>query len=162
MKKQSILLFSIITALGYSQKSIDKVLQQLNSNAVPYIYAQELSKLSAPIILDAREQTEFEISHIKGAIFVGYDKFDIARTTQLLTSKTQKIVVYCSLGVRSERIGEKLLKAGYTNVYNQHGGIFDWKNKGFDVVDSNNVTTQNVHAYSKIWSKYLTKGNKIY
>jgi len=33
--------------------------------------------------------------------------------------------VYCSLGIRSEVIAKKLKKAGYTNVFNLYGGIFE-------------------------------------
>ena len=40
------------------------------------------------------------------------------------------IIVYCSIGVRSEDIGEKLKELGYTKILNLYGGIFDWKNKG--------------------------------
>ena len=71
-------------------------------------------------------------------------------------------MVYCSLGVRSEDIAEKLKKAGYTAVFNLYGGIFEWKNKGFSVVDLQNKETQKVHAYSKNWGKWLLKGEKIY
>lgn len=162
MKKIFSITIIFFSCLGFSQKPIAKVLKELNRNSVPYISAEALSQLKNPTILDAREKAEFEISHIKNAFFVGFDQFNLEKTTKILTDKNQKIVVYCSLGVRSERIGEKLLKAGYTNVYNLYGGIFDWKNQNFSVVDSNNIETQNVHAFSKEWSKYLKKGNKIY
>ena len=149
--------------LLHSQKSIDKVLKTYNNNSVPYISSQELSKLDNNIILlDAREANEYEVSHLKNAIFVGYDKFNSKIISGKIPDKNKKIIVYCSLGVRSEKIGEKLLKLGYTNVYNLYGGIFDWKNNNFEVVDSTNQVTENVHAFSKSWGKYLTKGNKIY
>ena len=64
--------------LLHSQKSIDKVLKTFNNNSVPYISSQELSKLDNNIILlDAREANEYEVSHLKNAIFVGFDKFDM-------------------------------------------------------------------------------------
>jgi 3-mercaptopyruvate sulfurtransferase SseA len=72
------------------------------------------------------------------------------------------IVVYCSLGVRSEDIAEQLKKEGYTNVYNLFGGIFEWKNSNHKVYDNKEEPTENVHAFSKKWSKWLLKGNKIY
>lgn len=70
--------------------------------------------------------------------------------------------MYCSLGIRSEHIAEKLKKRGYTSVYNLYGGIFEWKNKDYKVYDSNEKETDNIHAYSKAWSKWLKKGNKVY
>ena len=72
------------------------------------------------------------------------------------------IVVYCSLGIRSEKISEKLKAEGYSNVRNLYGGIFEWKNKGFEVFDSEGKETEKVHAYSKSWSKWLKNGEKIY
>jgi 3-mercaptopyruvate sulfurtransferase SseA len=66
------------------------------------------------------------------------------------------------VGIRSETISEKLKKAGYTDVHNLYGGIFEWKNKDYPVVDSEGKETENVHAYSKVWGKWLNKGVKVY
>jgi 3-mercaptopyruvate sulfurtransferase SseA len=70
--------------------------------------------------------------------------------------------VYCSVGYRSERVGEKLQKLGYQNVYNIYGGIFEWKNEGMQVVNRQNQPTDSVHTYNKNWSKWLLKGVKVY
>jgi len=43
----------------------------------------------------------------------------------------------------------KNVKAGYTNVSNLYGGIFEWVNQGNNVVDDNNRITPKVHAYGK-------------
>ena len=76
-------------------------------------------------------------------------------------NKNKTIVVYCSIGYRSEKIAEKLRRKGYT-VFNLYGGIFDWKNKGNTVVDSLGNTTEKVHAYNEAWSKWLFNGQKVY
>ena len=60
--------------------------------------------------------------------------------------------MYCSLGIRSETVGEKLKAAGYTNVYNLYGGIFEWKNKDFTVLDAEEKETNEVHTFNKYWS----------
>jgi predicted sulfurtransferase len=70
--------------------------------------------------------------------------------------------VYCSLGIRSETVADKLKKAGYTNVYNLYGGVFEWKNKGFPIVDSDGKETENIHVFSEAWEKWLLKGTKVY
>jgi rhodanese-related sulfurtransferase len=82
-------------------------------------------------------------------------------SSDLSADKNRLIVVYCSIGVRSEIIGKKLMKHGFTNVYNLYGGLFEWVNKGGSVFHKG-IQTQKVHAYSKKWSRYLTKGIKIY
>ena len=76
--------------------------------------------------------------------------------------KETTIVVYCSVGYRSEKVGERLKKAGFKKVLNLYGGIFDWVNKGFPVYDNSGNQTKKVHAYDKSWGKWLTKGEKIY
>ena len=139
------------------------MLKQYNKNTVPYISVQELAmpKTDA-IILDAREESEYNVSHLKGALFVGYDNFNLEQTTQKIKDKDQAIVVYCSLGIRSETIANRLKKAGYTNVKNLYGGIFEWRNNNFDVYDSQNKKTDSIHAFSKSWGKWLIKGIKVY
>ncbi|MEM5563862.1 rhodanese-like domain-containing protein [Psychroserpens sp. AS72] len=156
-------IFALSTFIGFSQDSIDDLLKQHNSNAVPYISVQELAMpKTEAIILDAREQSEYQISHLKNAILVGYNDFNLKQTTQNIQDKDQAIVVYCSLGIRSETIANQLKKAGYTNVRNLYGGIFEWKNNDFEVYNLNDRKTDSIHAFSEHWSKYLLKGTKVY
>jgi rhodanese-related sulfurtransferase len=147
----------------YGQENISEILKQYNDQSVPYISTEELSKLDSEVILlDAREFKEFNVSHLKNAIHVGYDDFNLDKTTAQLAKKTLQIVVYCSVGVRSEDIAEKLENAGFNNVYNLYGGIFEWKNNGLPVYNAKNEETDRVHAYSKKWGKWLLKGTKVY
>jgi predicted sulfurtransferase len=97
---------------------------------------------------------------LKNARFVGFKEFDIESVKDI--SKNAPIVVYCSIGVRSEKIGEKLLAAGYTNVRNCYGSIFEWVNQGNVVVDMDNKPTQKVHAYNKKWGVWVKKGERVY
>ena len=144
-------------------KSLSDLLKIYNERSVPYISVQELAmpKTDA-IILDAREMKEYHVSHLKNAIYVGYDNFEIDFVQQKLTNKKSKIVVYCSLGIRSEDIAEKLKKAGYTNIFNLYGGIFEWKNNNFTIYDSEEKETENVHIFNEVWGKWLIKGIKVY
>lgn len=158
-----LLIFFLSVIQVNAQKSLDKLLKKYNTDSIPYITVQQLSTTKTqPILLDAREPNEYQVSHLKNAICVGYDHFNLKETTTQLTDKTQPIVVYCSLGVRSEDVAQKLKQQGYTNVTNLYGGIFEWKNQNQKVYDSTNTETQNVHAFSKQWGKWLKKGNKIY
>jgi hypothetical protein len=72
------------------------------------------------------------------------------------------IVLYCSLGSRSEKIAEKLISAGYKNVYNLYGGIFEWINAGQPVYKLNGVQTSEIHTYSRDWARWVEKGTKVY
>ncbi|WP_299130282.1 rhodanese-like domain-containing protein [uncultured Winogradskyella sp.] len=162
MKIKLFYLFLVVSLLGFSQKTISKLLKQHNSERIPYISVHELAMPKTKVILlDAREINEFNVSHLQNAICVGYNDFDVTTITENVPDKSSKIVVYCSLGIRSEDVAEHLKKSGYTNVFNLYGGIFEWKNNDFPVYNKHGETEE-VHAFSKAWSKWLLKGNKIY
>lgn len=137
----------------------DAMLHGMYSNTVPIILADTLEPNNY-LVLDAREPREFEVSHLPGAKWVGYDTFNKKSLADL--PKDTAIVVYCTVGYRSERIGEKLEKMGFTNVKNLYGGIFQWVNEDKHVVDMNDEKTEKVHAYSKAWGIWLNKGEKVY
>jgi rhodanese-related sulfurtransferase len=162
MKFYVTILVVFFSSIGFAQHSIPKVLEKLNAKSVPYMKVNELQAKNNFILLDARETKEFNVSHIKGSIHVGYDYFDSKKVTALLKDKNATIIVYCSIGVRSEKIGERLLKLGYKNVFNLYGGIFEWKHQGGKVVNNQNVETDEIHTFNKEWSVYLTKGKKVY
>lgn len=158
----SIILFlSAISFFG--QEKLDKFLKTWNTRNVPYISVETLAMpKTKSILLDAREQKEYEVSHLKNAIHVGYRTFNLNETiSKLPKDKNAKIVVYCSLGVRSETIAYKLIQAGYKNVFNLYGGIFEWNNKDFQIVDTLGNPTKKIHTYSKDWGKWVKKGEKV-
>ena len=161
--KNLIYIFALLFTISASgQKSLKRLLKKFNTESVPYATVEMAQANPNFILLDARELREYKVSHIKNAIHVGYDEFDLKETSTKLTDKNATIVVYCSVGIRSEDIAEKLQKAGYTNVYNLFGGIFEWKNNQNTVVDSHGNSTERVHTFSKEWSKWLKKGEKVY
>lgn len=158
------LLFLMVTS-SFGQKNVDELLQAYNTRSVPYISVEELRMFQmndAVTILDVREPEEFAVSRIKSAINVGYNDFTTEEQQLQKLNRNFPVVVYCSVGIRSEQVGEKLKKAGFTNVNNLYGGIFEWKNKGYPIFDSTGKKTENVHAFSKHWSKYLHAGNPVY
>jgi len=163
MRTLIIMTFFTLPFFSFGQKTLEELLNKYNTQSVPYMSVQELAmpKTDA-IILDAREPNEYEVSHLKDAIFVGYNHFEIDSIQDKLVNKDKKIVVYCSLGIRSETVAEKLKKAGFTNVYNLYGGIFEWKNKDFPIYNLKENETDSIHAFSKEWSKWVKKGQKIY
>lgn len=155
---------SLFPFFAYSQ-SIDKAIEKYNSNSVEYISVEELTQLRKSVknikLLDTREASEFSISHLQNAIFTGYDNFELEKIEDQI-NKHDTIVVYCSIGVRSEDIGEQLQKAGYKTIFNLYGGIFDWVNKGYQVYNQKGEPTEKIHAYDRFWGKYLEKGQKVY
>jgi len=158
----SLLIFWKVSLFG--QETLEEVLNKYNHKKVPYIAVTELKNLQQKnkvVILDSRELVEFKVSHIEGAILVGYNHFRLSSLPDSIDKKTP-IVVYCTLGVRSEVIANQLIENGYTDVKNLYGGISEWKNKDYIVIDSIQRMTENIHVYSKKWGKWLTKGNPIF
>ena len=163
----SLLLLKTVSAQdvkGYCEnEAFNKKVDNVLSHTVEVISVKELHEhLDEYTLLDTRELNEYLISHIPGAIQFGYDnpKYDILDTI----SKDTEIVVYCSIGYRSEKIGEKLKKQGFTNVKNLYGSIFEWANQDYLLEDPMNHPTEQVHTYNKRWSKWVDneKVEKVY
>ena len=76
------------------------------------------------IILDTREQDEFNEGHIPNAILIPYTEIE-NKAEEMLSDKDKLILVYCRSGRRSKIAAEALSKLGYTNV-KEFGGIIDW------------------------------------
>lgn len=76
------------------------------------------------IILDVREQNEYDAGHIPGAILIPYTEIE-SKANDMLPDKNATILVYCRSGRRSKIASESLAKLGYTNV-KEFGGINDW------------------------------------
>ncbi|MEJ2113086.1 MAG: rhodanese-like domain-containing protein [Flavobacteriaceae bacterium] len=164
MKRFYLNIIFLLSAIPFSiaQESLSELLQKYNSHSVPYISVQELAMpKTKAVIIDAREVEEYNVSHIKNAFSVGYDSFDLKKVIENIKDKNQLIVVYCSLGIRSEKIAVQIKNSGYTNVYNLYGGIFEWKNVGFPIYNKEGETNK-IHGFSKEWSVWLKKGECVY
>lgn len=157
------ILLALISLTACSQ-SYDKKLQSLYKNTVPAIKSSELKQKidtkKKVVLLDTRSQEEYQVSHLPGATFIDYDDFTSSMVKGI--EKDAEIIVYCTVGYRSERIGEKLQNMGFKNVHNLYGGIFQWANENGTLLNSRETPTDSVHTYSKKWSVWLTKGVKVY
>jgi rhodanese-related sulfurtransferase len=161
--------FLLLSSTSQAQKKVtanDGFSQMVNDHlnyTVPVIKVEDLYRTKTEIVLlDAREIEEYNVSHIRNAIHIGYKDFNKVSLKNI--DKNKKIIVYCSIGYRSEKIGEQLISMGYKHVYNLYGSLFAWVNRGYEVVDVSNRPTFNVHGYNASWSKWITnkKYKKVY
>ncbi|RIW17548.1 rhodanese-like domain-containing protein [Algoriphagus lacus] len=144
---------------SYSQSLAYKtLLDGLYDKNFPVVKAEQISDLSNYQVLDAREREEFEVSHLSGAKWVGYETFDLKNVENL--DRNEPVLIYCTVGARSQEIGKKLQEAGFTRVYNLYGGIIQWSNSE-KPLESQGKPTRKVHTYSKTWGIWLTKGEKV-
>ncbi|MEO1427573.1 MAG: rhodanese-like domain-containing protein [Cyanobacteria bacterium J06633_8] len=107
---------------------------------------------SIPLIIDARSQEEYIVSHIKSAQPMEANNSGIAGFSEVPLNT--RIVVYCSVGYRSAKVAQELQRAGYENVFNLSGGIFQWVNRGKPIFKDNRQV-EIVHPYNFIWGKLL-------
>jgi rhodanese-related sulfurtransferase len=150
----------LMSFVSYSQSIAYKtLLSTLYDKEFPILKPEEIKDLSNYQVLDTREKDEYDVSHLQNSLWVGYDTFDFKKTEDL--DKEKPVLVYCTVGARSQDIGKKLKEAGFKNVYNLYGGIIQWSNDGLPLY-KNNETTDKVHTYSKSWGIWLNKGEKVY
>ena len=157
-----VLLFGFFSK-GQSGLGFDTMVNSMISSKVDTISTEllmERIKHEHLILLDSRQRVEYDVSHLPGARYVGYDDFELSRLKGI--QKTDTIVVYCSVGKRSGDIGEKLKMAGYQNVRNLYGGIFDWTNRGYEVVNNKNEPVRCVHPYNTLWGLWINNYDKCY
>jgi rhodanese-related sulfurtransferase len=95
---------------------------------------QKLDRGEKFLLIDVREESEYAIDHLPGAVHLGKGVIerDIeARVPELNT----KMILYCGGGYRSALAADNLQKMGYTNVLSMDGGIRSWREKRFPLVN---------------------------
>lgn len=112
------------------------------------------------VFLDTREPEEYNVSHLPNAILFGYDDPNWKAVDTI--SKDKKVIVYCSVGVRSQNIAEELKEKGFSEVKNLYGGIFLWADQSREMVDENNNENSKVHGYNKFWGRWVKKAETVY
>jgi molybdopterin/thiamine biosynthesis adenylyltransferase/rhodanese-related sulfurtransferase len=104
---------------------------------------------SAPVLVDVREQHEFEESHIPGAIHVPRGHLE-SRIEGKVGDKSRPVVLYCASGQRSALAAHTLQSLlGYDDVASMTGGITLWKDRGFEVETPRALDADQKSRYSR-------------
>lgn len=86
------------------------------------------------LLIDIREKDECN-NYIYGAHFYPYSEYSYEKMSSMFKSN-QKIIIYCKVGKRSALICQKILQNNpKINVYNLEGGIVEWSNKGYELIE---------------------------
>lgn len=124
-----IVMLALIGCSNNKEENIKAGEKQMINNSYEQISQEEAKAImdneSNYIIVDAREQNEFDEGHIKDAIVIPYTEIE-AKAKDMLPNKEQLILVYCRSGRRSKIAAQSLADMGYTNV-KEFGGIIDWQ-----------------------------------
>ncbi len=93
---------------------------------------ERMDKKADFILIDCREQNEWNEGHIEGAVFVPLSEFH-GLWSEVLTDadKDKELILQCRSGRRSLSACQILLAEGFSNLNNLEGGILDWEAEGF-------------------------------
>src|SRR3954447_3717737 len=102
-----------------------------------------------PVIVDVREQHEFEEAHLPGAIHVPRGHLE-SRIEGKVSDKSTPVVLYCASGQRSALAANTLQELlGYDDVTSMTGGITLWKDRGYEVETPIALTPDQKSRYSR-------------
>ena len=87
--------------------------------------AKSMMDTQEVIILDVREQNEFDAGHITDAALLPVGSITEASAAAVIPEKDSVVLVYCRSGNRSKTASQALVELGYTNIY-EFGGINTW------------------------------------
>ncbi|MEO5718697.1 MAG: rhodanese-like domain-containing protein [Chthoniobacterales bacterium] len=153
-----LLSFGLVSCRGADWFLLKRTLHS-KFNDMHWITTEELAARLAeknrprPVLLDVRTPAEYEVSHLEGARQV--DPKADAPSAAAGIAKDAPIVTYCSVGYRSGEMAERLRAAGYTNVQNLEGSIFQWANEHRPLVRAEGEQVTRVHPYNAVWGRLL-------
>ena len=87
--------------------------------------AKEMMDTQEVVILDVREQHEYDSGHIPEAVLLPVGTITEDTAAAVIDDLDTVVLVYCRSGNRSKTASQALVDLGYTNVY-EFGGINDW------------------------------------
>ena len=119
MKRMIPLLLSLLLLTGCGGNSADGY-QQISQEE-----AKEMMDTQEVILLDVREQDEYDSGHIPGAVLLPVDTIDETTAAEVIPGKDSTVLVYCRSGNRSKTASAALAELGYTAIY-EFGGINTW------------------------------------
>ena len=87
--------------------------------------AKKMMDTQEVIVLDVREQAEFDSGHIPGAVLMPVGAITKDTAASVIPKPDSVVLVYCRSGNRSKTAAQALADLGYTNIY-EFGGINTW------------------------------------
>ncbi len=101
------------------------------------------------VLVDVREQHEFDESHIPGAVHVPRGHLE-SRIEGAAPDRSQRVILYCASGNRSALAAQTLQETlGYEHAESMEGGITLWKDRGYEVEVPRALTAEQRQRYSR-------------
>lgn len=123
--KQAILILIILLVAALLLSACAKKTENASYQQISQETAKEMmTKDDGHIIVDVRQQDEYDSGHIPGAILIPNESIGTDRPAEL-PDLDQIILIYCRSGNRSKQAAQKLTEMGYNNIF-EFGGINTW------------------------------------
>ena len=121
MKRILALMSAMLLVLtGCGGTTVENTYHQITQEA-----AKDMMDTQEVIVLDVREQDEFDAGHIPGAVLLPVGTITKDTAAAVIPQLDSVVLVYCRSGNRSKTASKTLVDLGYTNVY-EFGGINTW------------------------------------
>lgn len=99
----------------FTAKQLHEYLNQLDAN------------VTAPLLLDVREQWEFDYCHIEGSVLIPMGELPAELDTyDAEIDHKREIIMICHHGIRSRQMGYYMEQIGFKNIVNLDGGVEQW------------------------------------
>ena len=115
-----LLLAFLLVLSGCGQAPADSAYQQISQER-----AKEMMDTQQVLVLDVREQAEYDSGHIPGALLLPVGTIEADTAAAVIPEKDTVVLVYCRSGNRSKTAAAALAALGYSHVY-EFGGINTW------------------------------------
>src|SRR6201747_169531 len=130
-----------------------EVIRQIRSSieeGAPSDVKATLSNGNGIVLLDVRENDEWDAGHIPGAKHIARGYLESRVEGVVGNDRDQRVVIYCASGQRSALAANTLKSLlGYENVASMNGGITLWKDRGYDVEVPVSLTKEQRERYSR-------------
>ena len=117
-------------------------------SAVPELSPQQVRQDGDRLLIDVRENDEWDQGYIAGAVHLSKGFIEL-RIEDAVPDRSTPITLYCAGGVRSLLAGRALREMGYQDVASMSGGFGAWKQAGFDFVVPRALTADQKLRYSR-------------
>ena len=101
-----------------------------HGNEIREIAPHQLARMKPhPLIIDAREERDFLLGHIEGAIHLSRKTLE-SKVPEIAPMLDTPIVIYCAVGTSCASAVEALRRLGYQQVFSLKGGLQSWLEAG--------------------------------
>ena len=115
-----------------------------HGNEIREIAPHQLARMKPhPLIIDIREERQYLLGHIEGAIHLSRNALE-SKVLEIAPEMDTPIAIYCATGTACATAAEELRRLGYQKIFSLKGGLQNWLEAG-GLVESSR-SRENLHG----------------